>query len=103
MTQKIDQACLELAFRIPDLKFSGYLDSTRPSINSIQKKKTMKSLKPECHELAEHILRMRSRSTRMLWLIGEIVETLKSQENINKLTSDYCAMLESPDPEDGTQ
>ncbi len=39
MTQKIDQACLELAFRIPDLKFSGYLDSTRPSINSIQKKK----------------------------------------------------------------
>ena len=58
----------------------------------------MKSLKPECHELVEHILRMPAKTARMRWLVHEMVDMLKDRGNVDELTADYCATLEIQNP-----
>ena len=58
----------------------------------------MKSLKPECHQLAEHIMRLPAQTERMRWLKGEIAQCLLGEDNIRELTFDYRDTLEVQNP-----
>jgi len=58
----------------------------------------MKSLKNECHDLAEHIMRLPAKSDRMRWLKGEMAQVLLGDDNIRELTWDYeeSIMVKNP-------
>ena len=58
----------------------------------------MKNLKTECHELAEHIMRLPAKSDRMRWLKGEMVQVLLGEDNIRELTWDYEESLTIKNP-----
>ena len=58
----------------------------------------MKSLKTECHELAEHIMRLPARTEEMRWLKGEMAQVLLGEDNIRELTNDYRDTLEVQNP-----
>lgn len=58
----------------------------------------MKSLKTECHELAEHLMRFPAKTAKMRWLRREMAQVLLQSGNINELTRDYHASLEVKNP-----
>jgi hypothetical protein len=58
----------------------------------------MKSLKNECHELAEHILRFPARNDEMRWLKAEFSKMLLYKSTIRELTYDYQQEQEIQNP-----
>ena len=58
----------------------------------------MKSLKTECHELAEHIMRYPAKSDEVRWLKAQLAEILLRKDNIRELTHDYLEEQEIQNP-----
>ena len=58
----------------------------------------MKSLKTECHDLAEHIMRYPAKSDEMRWLKAQLSEILLRKDNIRELTHDYLEEQEIQNP-----
>ncbi|WGL30466.1 hypothetical protein SCRES1_gp38 [Synechococcus phage S-CRES1] len=58
----------------------------------------MKSLKTECHELAEHIMRFPAKTDEMRWLKAELSKMLLDKTNIRELTYDYQEEQEIQNP-----
>ena len=58
----------------------------------------MKSLKTECHELAEHLLRYPAKSEEMRWLKAQMAEVLLERGNIREFSHDYAAEQEIQNP-----
>ena len=58
----------------------------------------MKSLKNECHELAEHIMRYPGRSEEVRWLKAQLAEILLRKDNIRELSHDYLEEQEIQNP-----
>ena len=58
----------------------------------------MKSLKTECHDLAEHIMRYPAKSDEVRWLKAQLAEILLRKDNIRELTHDYLEEQEIQNP-----
>jgi hypothetical protein len=58
----------------------------------------MKSLKTECHDLAEHIMRFSAKTDEMRWLKAELSKMLLDKSNIRELTYDYQQEKEIQNP-----
>ena len=58
----------------------------------------MKSLKTECHDLAEHIMRYPAKSEEVRWLKAQLAEILLRKDNIRELTHDYLEEQEIQNP-----
>lgn len=58
----------------------------------------MKSLKTECHDLAEHIMRYPAKSDEMRWLKAQMFEILLKKDNIRELSCDYEEQQEVQNP-----
>lgn len=58
----------------------------------------MKSLKAECHNLAEHIMRYPAKSDEARWLKTQLAEILLRKDNIRELTYDYLEEQEIQNP-----
>ena len=58
----------------------------------------MKSLKTECHDLAEHIMRYPAKSDKMRWLKAQLSEILLRKDNIRELSIDFTDQQEIQNP-----
>ena len=58
----------------------------------------MKSLKTECHDLAEHIMRYPAKSDEMRWLKAQLSEILLRKDNIRELSIDFTDQQEIQNP-----
>lgn len=58
----------------------------------------MKSLKNECHNLAEHLMRFPAKTDEMRWLKAQMAEILLRKDNIRELECDYQNEQEIQNP-----
>ena len=58
----------------------------------------MKSLKTECHDLAEHIMRYPAKSDEMRWLKAQLSEILLRKDNIRELSINFTDQQEIQNP-----
>jgi hypothetical protein len=58
----------------------------------------MKNLKNECHDLAEHLMRLPAKTDEMRWLKAQIAEILLRKDNIRELEHDYQQEQEIQNP-----